>query len=156
MKVIEYRVKYGHDLQETHHDQHMHSDETHDNLSYKRGGVGTSIRGIVHFTSAAESHKGLCHGGGMCSVFDDVIGWTAFCVSGKCVPWSGYTVEVNTRLMKPVPLGAWLEISCTVTKVDRRKVYLHATLANHKASNDGGSIYASADGLVILNKVHLE
>jgi hypothetical protein len=74
------------------------SHSIHEHYSPKCGGVGTTLRGIVHFTSAAESHKGLCHGGAMCSVFDDIIGWTAFSVTGVCIPWSGYTVEVNTRL----------------------------------------------------------
>jgi hypothetical protein len=95
----------------------------------------------------------------MCSVFDDIIGWTAFCVTGVCIPWSGFTVEVNTRLMKPVPLGSLLELSCTVTKMERRKVYLHAKLTKHKISHtneEHGFLYASADGLVILNKEHAD
>ena len=129
------------------------SHSIHEHYSPKCGGVGTTLRGIVHFTSAAESHKGLCHGGAMCSVFDDIIGWTAFSVTGVCIPWSGYTVEVNTRLMKPVPLGSLLELSCSVTKIDRRKVYLHAILTKHRTSHtENGFVYASADGLVILNK----
>ena len=92
----------------------------------------------------------------MCCVFDDIIGWTAFCVTGTCIPWSGYTVEVNTRLTKPVPVGSLLQLSCTVTKVDRRKVYLHASLTKYRANDEDGYMYASADGLVILNKVHVE
>jgi hypothetical protein len=31
-----------------------------------KGGVGTVLTGIVHFTEKAESHQGLCHGGSMC------------------------------------------------------------------------------------------
>jgi len=166
VRVLEYRVKYGeemHNIAEktTLHHQHETSSEHLDMHkipeTIKRGGIGTTLRGLVNFTSAAESHKGLCHGGAMCSVFDDIIGWTAFCVTGVCIPWSGYTVEVNTRLMKPVPLGSLLELSCTVTKVERRKVYLHATLMKHRAlhmNEDHGFLYASADGLVILNKEH--
>ena len=30
--------------------------------------------GVVHFTPGAESHRGLCHGGAMTSVLDDVLG----------------------------------------------------------------------------------
>jgi hypothetical protein len=29
----------------------------------------------VYFTPQAESHRGLCHGGSMCALMDDAIGW---------------------------------------------------------------------------------
>ena len=32
----------------------------------EKGGVGTILTGVVHFTERAESHQGLCHGGSMC------------------------------------------------------------------------------------------
>ena len=142
VRVIEYRVKYGQE----------------EIISGNIGGVGTTLRGFVHFTSSAESHKGLCHGGAMCSSFDDIIGWTAFCVTGTCIPWSGYTVEVNSRLKKSVPLGSLLELECVVTKIERRKVYLHATLRKHVAlyNDEEEVVYADADGLFILNKVHAQ
>jgi hypothetical protein len=33
-----------------------------------------SLVGVTHFSERAESHKGLCHGGSMCAVMDDVVG----------------------------------------------------------------------------------
>ena len=63
------------------------------------------MAGIVHFTSKAESHQGFCHGGSMCSIMDDAIGWIAFCVTGECKPWTGFTVQINTSLKKPVRVG---------------------------------------------------
>jgi hypothetical protein len=33
-----------------------------------------SLIGVAHFTEYAESHKGLCHGGSMCAIMDDVVG----------------------------------------------------------------------------------
>eukprot|EP01040_Poterioochromonas_malhamensis_P009319 gene9319-10120_t len=66
--------------------------------------------GAVHFSPRAESHRGLCHGGSMCAVMDDAIGWCGFCSSVKggdneylVRPWNGFTVQVNTALLKPVP-----------------------------------------------------
>ena len=55
----------------------------------QRGGKGTTLTGLVYFSERAESHPGYCHGGSMCSVMDDVIGWVGFMVTGECIPWSG-------------------------------------------------------------------
>ena len=48
----------------------------------------------VLFTPRAESGRGYCHGGSMCAVMDDAIGWMGFCASGECRPWEGFTVQV--------------------------------------------------------------
>lgn len=117
------------------------------------GGIGTQLSGIVHFTRSAESHKGFCHGGSMCSIMDDVIGWCGFLKTGKCIPWSGYTVQFNTSLKKPIPVNSILKISAEIIKVDRRKVYIEALLTDPTGANDNDEvIHAKGDGLVILNK----
>ena len=54
-----------------------------------------SLVGPAYFSAAAESHKGLCHGGSMCALMDDAIGWMGFCISGKPREWTGYTVQVK-------------------------------------------------------------
>ena len=93
---------------------------------------------------------------------DDIIGWTGFCATGTCIPWSGFTVQVNTKLCKPVNVGAILKITCSVEKMERRKVWLRAYLTD--PSYDGGndpsgkdlSIHAIGEGMVILNKEVME
>lgn len=59
--------------------------------------------GVVKFGRASESHQGLCHGGSMTAVLDDVLGHTAF-VCGKG-PWTGATIQVNCSLKKAVVIG---------------------------------------------------
>jgi acyl-coenzyme A thioesterase PaaI-like protein len=113
-----------------------------------RGGVGTRLTGIVVFTERAESHRGFCHGGSMCSVMDDVVGWCGFCVTGECRPWSGFTVQINTSLTKPVMVNSTLLVVAVVTKVERRKVFIEAKL--YDPQDD--SVHAECEGLVILNK----
>ena len=54
-----------------------------------------SLVGPAYFSGAAESHKGLCHGGSMCALMDDAVGWMGFCISGKPRQWTGYTVQVE-------------------------------------------------------------
>mmetsp|Transcript_11354 Transcript_11354/g.10867 ORF Transcript_11354/g.10867 Transcript_11354/m.10867 type:complete len:218 (-) Transcript_11354:18-671(-) len=131
VRVLEYMVDYGND----------------------GGGVGTILTGIVHFTHYAESHKGFCHGGSMCSVMDDVIGWCGFLTSGKCMPWSGFTVQINTSLKKPIAVNSVLKIRAQIVKVDGKKVYIEAVLTD-PIGLDGKDevIHARGDGLVILTK----
>lgn len=128
-----------------------------------RGGVGTRLTGIVHFTKRAESHPGFCHGGSMTSVLDDVIGWVAFLVTGQCRPWSGFTVQVNTSLKRPIPVDSILVVQATIVQVIRRKVSVEATIfdpqENEELENDGdvfsiqpNAIHATAEGLVVMNR----
>jgi acyl-coenzyme A thioesterase PaaI-like protein len=116
---------------------------------FERGGVGTVLTGIAVFTKLAESHQGYCHGGSMCSVMDDVVGWCSFLTTGFCRPWSGFTVQVNTSLCKPVPVDSTLLVRALITKVDRRKVYLEATLVD---PTDNNNLHAKCEGVAVLNR----
>jgi acyl-coenzyme A thioesterase PaaI-like protein len=136
VRIIDYYIKYG------------AGNGWDDGTSFARGGVDTRLTGIVHFTRRAESHRGYCHGGAMCSLLDDAIGWVAFCVTGSCRPWSGFTVQVNTSLCKPIPVDSVLLVQATISKVERRKVYVEAQIY-HPVDN---AVYAKGDGLVILNR----
>lgn len=124
---------------------------SHYAIQYKdnNGGVGTTLTGVAHFTPNAESHSGYCHGGSMTSVMDDVIGWTAFHVTGKCIPWSGFTAQVNVSLRRPIPVGSYLKVVGEITKVEGRKVWISSCIV---CGNDDDQVYCTAEGLVILKK----
>ena len=62
-----------------------------------------SLVGPAFFSGAAESHKGLCHGGSMCALMDDAIGWMGFCISGRPREWTGYTVQVMSPRQLALP-----------------------------------------------------
>lgn len=156
VRVLEYYVKYGPGI--THSDETMSktedNTETKPAIRYKNfadGGVGTKLTGIVHFTKRAESHKGYCHGGSMCSIMDDVIGWVGFLVTGECRPWSGFTVQVNSKLQRPVHVDSILLLQATITKVERRKVSIEAIIKDPKNGNDD-CVHATASGLVVVNR----
>ena len=141
VRVLDYRVQYPQASKDDQQDRPM--------------GAGTKLRGIVHYTKAAESHKGYCHGGSMTSVMDDVIGWTGFCASGQCLPWSGFTVQVNTKLQKPIEVGSVLMVQCWIEAVERRKVFVKAELIDPALTNEENGercIHAQADGVIILNR----
>lgn len=178
MRVLEYRVQYTNhtsykeatqsvDTTTTSNSERPVQHHVGDEGETSTGSItvdtttGAILTGIVHFTSRAESHKGYCHGGSMCSIMDDIIGWTGFCASGRCLPWSGYTVQVNTKLMKPVPVGRVLLVECRIVRVEGRKVFVGAKLVDPTGDVSvmeegdrvsGAVVYAEADGLVILNR----
>lgn len=84
----------------------------------------------------------------MTSLLDDVIGWCSFCVTGTVKPWSGFTVQVNTNLKRPICVNSWLLIEAVVTKIERRKVYIDAKLIDPADNN----VHAAGSGLVVLNR----
>lgn len=149
VRISKYRIRYGTEAPLT---------------GFGQGGVGTQLTGVVEFTPRAESHAGFCHGGSMTSVMDDVVGWLGFLVTGECKPWSGYTVQINTALKRPIAVNTTLMVQATIVKVDRRKVSITAELVDPiivESADDNGSVtslsndsvaHATCEGLVILNK----
>mmetsp|Transcript_40689 Transcript_40689/g.41265 ORF Transcript_40689/g.41265 Transcript_40689/m.41265 type:complete len:231 (+) Transcript_40689:55-747(+) len=158
VRVLDYYVKYGSNNIINNHDEErnytdLETPEVKDTNSkkkhYSRGGVDTTLTGIVHFTKRAESHQGYCHGGSMCSVLDDVIGWVGFLVTGKCIPWSGFTVQVNSKLQRPVLVDSILLVQAKIIHIERRKVSIEAIILDPKVAN---AIHATGTGLVVINK----
>lgn len=114
-------------------------------LEYYYDSDRMELTGVVWFGPDAESHRGLCHGGAMTSLMDDVAGHAAFVASTS--PWSGATVQVNVSLKKPVPVGSVLRIVGRVSKRERRKVHIDATLDD--GNIDTPVVYAILEGLSI-------
>ena len=85
----------------------------------------------------------------MTSVMDDVIGWTAFHVSGECVPWSGFTAQVNVSLKRPIQVGSYLKVVGKVVRWEGRKVWIHSELV---AGETEEVVHCTAEGLVILKR----
>ncbi|KAL3935908.1 MAG: hypothetical protein SGBAC_008671 [Bacillariaceae sp.] len=108
-------------------------------LHYYYSAVMKELVGVVWFGPHAESHRGLCHGGAMTLVMDDLCGHLAF-LQSKNGPWSGATVQVNVSLKKPVPIGSTLRIIGKIQEQKGRKIYIHATL------DDGGDVTTSEQG----------
>ena len=84
------------------------------------------------------------------SVLDDIIGWCAMFVTGACHPWSGFTVQVNTSLRRPITVGTFLLAKATIVNVERRKVSIEVVLLD--PSDDKEIVHAEGGGLVVMNK----
>jgi acyl-coenzyme A thioesterase PaaI-like protein len=135
VRVMNYYVRYGRGIDGV--------------PSSTSGGNGTTLVGVAHFTRRSESHRGYCHGGSMCSLLDDVIGWVAFLVTGECRPWTGFTVQVNSSLRRPIPVDSVLLVRATITNVVRRKVSVEAAIVD---PDDDDAVHATGSGLVIINR----
>lgn len=155
-ELIDYRLRNGWKGRDFMHDdespvrivEYFSNYGSGDGKLLDKGGEGTTLTGIVHFTRRAESHQGFCHGGSMTAVMDDVVGWAAFLATGSCQPWTGFTVQINTSLRKPIPVDSWLLVCGTISKIEGRKVSVMATLIDPA---NGDAVHAEGDGLVILN-----
>ena len=119
-------------------------------LAYFWHAESLTLTGIVRFGPEAESHRGLCHGGAMTSLMDDLCGHICFFAGPS--PWCGATVQVNCKLARPVRVG---DVHKLVGRIDRReskekggktstKVFISAELVG-----EDGSVYASLEGLSI-------
>ena len=87
----------------------------------------------------------------MTSVMDDIIGWTAFHVTGRCMAWSGFTAQINVSLRRPIAVGSVLKIVGKVVRWEGRKVWVEAWLL--RVQDDGSEIeHCTSEGLVILKK----
>jgi len=99
--------------------------------------------GAVIFGPNSESHAGLCHGGSMTAVLDDVLGHTAFIANGKG-PWSGATVVCNCTLKKPVRIGQVLKVWGRVKERRGRKSLIEGGLVA-----EDGAVHALLDGVTV-------
>lgn len=88
----------------------------------------------------------------MTSVMDDVIGWTAFHVTGTCIPWSGFTAQVNVSLRRPIAVGSYLKVVGTIVKWEGRKVWIHSQLLLVREEEEDDIEHCTAEGLVILKR----
>jgi len=62
----------------------------------------------------------------MTSLLDDLCGHCAFLAGSG--PWDGATVQVNSKLLKPVKVGAFMKVVGRVAQKDKRKVSITAEL----------------------------
>jgi 8-oxo-dGTP diphosphatase len=113
-----------------------------------------TLSGVVRFNPGAESHRGICHGGAMTSVLDDVLGHCCFMGGGG--PWVGATVKLDVTLKAPVKVGATLRVvgqilEKTESKGGRFKVKIAARLEEGEAieGKETPECYAEMNGLSI-------
>ena len=110
-----------------------------------------SLTGIVHFGPDAESHRGLCHGGAMTSLMDDMCGHIAFLPNapGAGAPWCGCTAQVDVALKKPVKVGDVLKLSGKITSRATNSRALEKVQISAALTSEDDSVYCELKGLSV-------
>ena len=114
---------------------------------------GPRLIGAAYFSEASEGHKGLCHGGSMCALCDDALGWIGFCADGIAPkPWSGYTVQVDVSLKKPVLVGSLLRLEAWIERREGpRKIWACCKLVDPETDQ----VHCTAKGLFLLSPEYI-
>jgi len=101
---------------------------------------GERVAARVWFGAATQGGPGQVHGGAICAVLDQLLGFSAW---DKKLP--SVTANLSTDFRKRVVLGTLVWVEAWVERVDGRKVYTKGWMADEE-----GNILAEAQGLFIL------
>ncbi len=99
------------------------------------------VEGYYVPDSRQEGFKGIVHGGVLCALLDEVIGWAA------AVERKRYfvTAELTVRFLRPLPVGT----AVTVRGRVREHLYRLST-AEGEIVDESGNMYAKATGKFMM------
>lgn len=112
------------------------------------------IREILMFFdtgTALNGYPGVCHGGFVATILDEVTGFVQNVnveyqntQSGQDTPVGHMTAYLNTKYLAPVPTPSILLATGRIIKAEGRKLFLEGTL-----ENDKGEILAQCECLYV-------
>ncbi|KKY34685.1 putative thioesterase superfamily protein [Diaporthe ampelina] len=115
------------------------------------------IRGLITLGSSLDGHPGICHGGIVATVFDEVLGYAAPAGrltgegqgAGRAVP-SYVTAYLNTTYLRPVRTPGTVMVVARTTKVEGRKIWVEASMEDGR-----GEKLARAEALFVEVRLKL-
>lgn len=115
------------------------------------------IKGLITLGSDLDGHPGICHGGIVATIFDEVLGYAAPASrlsgegqdAGKPVP-SYVTAYLNTTYLRPVRTPGTILVVARTTKVEGRKIWVEASMEDGR-----GDKLARAEALFVEVKLKL-
>lgn len=119
--------------------------------------VLSQIKGLITLGHNLDGHPGVCHGGIVATIFDEVLGYAA--PGGRLhgegenggAPVSSYvTAYLNTTYLRPVRTPGTVLVEATTTKVQGRKIYVEASMEDGE-----GHRLARAEALFVEAKMKL-
>lgn len=119
------------------------------------------IRGLITLGSSLDGHPGICHGGVVATIFDEVLGYAApgSRLSGEEGEMQGaeenvpsyVTAYLNTTYVRPVRTPGTILVVARTTRVEGRKIWVEASMEDGK-----GDKLARAEALFVeVNKSKL-
>ncbi|KAI3401471.1 hypothetical protein diail_10905 [Diaporthe ilicicola] len=119
--------------------------------------VLSEIKGLITLGHNLDGHPGVCHGGIVATIFDEVLGYAA--PGGRLhgegedggAPVSAYvTAYLNTTYLRPVRTPGTVLVVAQTTKVEGRKIYVEASMEDGE-----GNKLARAEALFVEAKLKL-
>ncbi len=83
---------------------------------------GLDVVASAVFDAGAAGVPGISHGGPVCAVFDDVMGFVFTTMNGKI----GYTATMTVDFKAPIRLGSTIEFRGRLAKHEGRKLFIEA------------------------------
>lgn len=111
------------------------------NLRFQVTKDGVEVKFTSNFKQAG--YEGVVHGGIICSLLDETIGWAVAVERRKFF----VTMELNVKFRRPLPVG--LTVTVKGRPVEHKSRY---SLAEGEIIDEQGIIYASATGKFFLMK----
>ncbi|KAI0968619.1 HotDog domain-containing protein [Xylaria arbuscula] len=111
------------------------------------------LKTFITLGSGLNGYPGICHGGMVMAILDDVTGLlVALNHERKTTPggFSHMTAYLNTRFIKPVQTPATLLVRAWFSKVEGRKYFIEGTV-----EDEGGVVLARAEALFVQLKSSL-
>ncbi|KAI1420065.1 HotDog domain-containing protein [Xylaria sp. FL1777] len=110
------------------------------------------IKTLLTLGSGLNGYPGVCHGGVVVTVLDEVISHLVpLNQERKTIPSGAHmTAYLNTRFVKPVSTPATILTRAWFTKVEGRKYFMQGTI-----EDENGIILAQADALFVQLKSSL-
>ena len=84
-----------------------------------------------------QSYKGIVHGGVLCTILDETMGWAPSLKSNRMF----VTGELTIRFLKPFPVGKEMIVEAWPVRVARR-----LALVEGKIRDEEGAVYVTANG----------
>lgn len=105
--------------------------------------VGDAVRATVLFGPAFESAPGRTHGGAVCALADDVMGYLMIALGV-----AAYTAKLEVTYRAGVPIDTPLWFTATERERHERKLYCDLTVTP-QAEPD--TLFATAEGLFVID-----
>lgn len=116
------------------------------------------IKGLITLGSDLDGHPGVCHGGIVATIFDEVLGYSAPAsrltgegqvAKGAPVP-SYVTAYLNTTYLRPVRTPGTILVVARTVKAEGRKILVEAWMEDGE-----GEKLAKAEALFVETKLKL-
>ncbi|MGQ9652839.1 MAG: PaaI family thioesterase [Thermodesulfobacteriota bacterium] len=95
------------------------------------------VRGRYTPRKDQQGYLGKTHGGVLCTLLDETMGWAPCLVTGRFY----VTAELTVRYLRPFPVGKTMIVEAWPEKVTRRM-----STALGEVRDDEGTVYATAHG----------